>query len=209
MEQAFRECDYPTWAIRSGKAPSTRREGQQREEYTGYVSIPYIKGVSEPIGRILGSIGVRAAMKPTNTIKQALVRPKDRDANEDQAGVVYELSCTECPAQYIGQTGRHLSERIKEHKRATTRGYHLESGVAEHVMDTNHEIDWKAKIFDKDNNQRRRLVREAVWIRKKKPTMNREQGFELSKAYTKIITKDGNDTRPSRRGNHSAPHSTQ
>ena len=116
-------------------------------------------------------------------------------------GVVYQISCKECEAKYIGQTGRHLGERLKEHKRATKKGYYLESGVAEHVVDTGHQIDWSAKILDKDINQRRRLVREAVMIKKNSPSMNREQGFDLSKAYNKILQHDGNYNRPSGGGN--------
>ena len=118
------------------------------------MSIPYVKGTSEPISRILQSVGVKVAMKPTNTVKQALVRPKDHDQVEDQAGVVYQISCKECSAKYIGQTGRHLRERLKEHKRATEKGNHLESGVAEHVSNSGHEIGWSVKVLDKDSNQR-------------------------------------------------------
>ena len=97
---------------------------------------------------------------------------------------------------------------MKEHKRTMMKEYHLESGVAEHVMDTKHEIDWSPKILDRDNNQRRRLVREAIAIRRNRPSMNREQGFELSRAYNHLIHQDGSDTRPSRRGNHQAPSTT-
>ena len=200
LKQAFQECGYPDWAIRSGKAPSTHPESKD-EEWKGYVSIPYIKGTSEPIGRILRSVGIQTAMKPTNTLKQALVKPKDRDPFEEQAGVVYEISCKDCSAKYIGQTGRHLRERLKEHKRATERGNDLESGVAEHVANTGHHIDWSANVLDKDLNQRRRLVREAISIRKNKPSMNREQGFELSRAYNKVIQEETSQNRSSG-GNH-------
>ena len=140
-------------------------------------------------------------MKPSNTVKQALVRPKDRDHVEDQAGVVYEISCKDCPAKYIGQTGRHLRERLKEHERVMDQGKHLESGVAEHAALHGHQIDWSAKILDKDLNQRRRLVREAIQIRKNHPSMNREQGYELSRAYHSLIKKTDNTT-SSGGGNH-------
>ena len=109
---------------------------------------------------------------------------------------MYQISCKDCPAQYIGQTGRHLGDRLKEHKRATQKGYQLESGVAEHALDTGHNIDWSAKILDQDLNQRRRLVREAVCIKKNRPSMNRDQGFELSKAYNSILQQEGNTNRP-------------
>ena len=110
--------------------------------------------------------------------------------------MVYQISCKDCPAKYVGQTGRHLGERMKEHQRATRKGYYLESGVAEHVMDTGHDIDWSAKIMDQDQNQRRRLVCEAVCIKRVNPSMNRDQGFELSKAYNTIIQRDGSDNMP-------------
>ena len=197
LKEAFQGCGYPDWAIRSGKALNIHQERQNQEDYKGYVSIPYVKGVSEPISRILSSVGVQAAMKPCNTLKQALVRPKDRDRDEDKAGVVYQISCKDCPAKYIGQTGRHLGERLKEHRKSTERGNHLESGVAEHVVLTAHTIDWSPKILDQDLNQRRRLVREAVCIKKQSPSMNREQGYELSGAYLAVLKKDGNKNRPS------------
>ena len=79
-------------------------------------------------------------MKPQQTIRQLLVRPKDRDKPEDKTGVVYRIDCEECEASYIGQTGRQLKERIKEHRRATEKGNILESGVAEHVASTGHSI---------------------------------------------------------------------
>ena len=91
---------------------------------------------------------------------------------------------------------------MKEHQRATRKGYYLESGVAEHVMDTGHNIDWSAKILDQDLHQRRRLIREAVCIRKENPSMNRDQGVELSRAYSSLLQKDGNTNMPSRGGNH-------
>ena len=37
--------------------------------------------------------------------------------NEEKCGVVYELSCKDCDSMYIGETGRWLSDRIKEHKK--------------------------------------------------------------------------------------------
>ena len=74
--------------------------------------------------------------------------------------------------------------------------------MAEHVVDTGHEIDWSPKIMDQDQNQRRRLVREAVCIKRVNPSMNRDQGFELSKAYNTIIQRDGSNNMPPSGGDH-------
>ena len=79
--------------------------------------------------------------------------------------------------------------------------------MAEHVSNSGHEIDWSVKVLDKDSNQRRRLVREAILIRKNNPSMNRECGYELSRAYNRIIQKEATNTRSSSGGNHQvAPH---
>ena len=40
---------------------------------------------------------------------------------EKVKGVVYEAPCQECDAVYIGETGRNLELRLKEHKAAVMR----------------------------------------------------------------------------------------
>ena len=43
------------------------------------VTIPYIKGTSETISRILQPYNIRVAHKPTTTLRQSLTNVKDRD----------------------------------------------------------------------------------------------------------------------------------
>ena len=47
-----------------------------------------------------------------------LVRPKDALETTKQDGVVYKIPC-ECGKVYIGETGRAMQDRIKEHDRDT------------------------------------------------------------------------------------------
>ena len=35
----------------------------------------------------------------------------------ETSGVVYEADCSNCLKKYIGETGRKLKERMKEHKK--------------------------------------------------------------------------------------------
>ena len=44
-------------------------------------------------------------------------------------------------ASYIGETGRNLSMRLTEHKRATRNG-DINNDIAEHHLQTKHQIDW-------------------------------------------------------------------
>jgi hypothetical protein len=52
------------------------------------------------------------------------------------------VTCAECPATYIGETGRTLDCRIKEHKRSTEK-QDVANRIAVHHMETNHIIDWE------------------------------------------------------------------
>ena len=46
------------------------------------VVIPYVKGVSEQVRRVMRGYRVKVYFKPTNTLKQILVRPKDKVIKE-------------------------------------------------------------------------------------------------------------------------------
>ena len=57
--------------------------------------------------------------------------------------------CGLCSRVYIGQTGRTMEHRLKEHKRALTSGNTAQSAVAEHAVEKMHEINWeKAEVVD-------------------------------------------------------------
>ena len=47
----------------------------------------------------------------------------------------------DCQASYIGETGRNVSTRLTEHKRATRNG-DVNNHIAEHHLKTKHQIDW-------------------------------------------------------------------
>ncbi|KAL9967792.1 hypothetical protein ACROYT_G026086 [Oculina patagonica] len=60
--------------------------------------------------------GVRTVFKSDTTLRSYLVRPKDALEPGKQEGVVYKIPC-ECGKVYIGETGRAMQDRIKEHDR--------------------------------------------------------------------------------------------
>ena len=45
------------------------------------------------------------------------MKPKDQDPKEMRSGVIYSFQCNHIPCneEYIGETGRTLGERCKEH----------------------------------------------------------------------------------------------
>ena len=56
----------------------------------------------------------------------------------------------DCQATYIDETGRNLTTRLTEHKRATRNG-DVKNHVAEHYLQTKHQIDWDVNLT---NNKR-------------------------------------------------------
>ena len=91
-----------------------------RMEPKATVVLPYVKNVSESIRRILTPLNIRTCFRPVRTLRQFLVHPKDQLPISRVSGVVYSIPCQDCDKTYIGQTGRTLEHRVKEHKRAYT-----------------------------------------------------------------------------------------
>ena len=104
-------------------------------------TIPYAKGTSETIQRILQPYNIRVAHKPITTLRQLLTKVKGKDKPNCRQGAVYKIKCCDCQATYIGETGRNLNARLTEHKRATRNG-DINNHIVEHPLQTNHSIDW-------------------------------------------------------------------
>ena len=77
---------------------------------------------TETIARILQSYNIHVAHKPITTLQQLLTNVNDKDKPEDGQGAVYKIKICDCQASYIGETGRNLSTRLTEHKRAMKNG---------------------------------------------------------------------------------------
>ena len=60
---------------------------------------------------------------------------------EERKGAVYPISCTVCPKVYIGQTGRSLKHRLKEHWRALRNCDVAAFTWAEHALMAGHGVD--------------------------------------------------------------------
>ena len=83
------------------------------KSFKSFTSLPYIHGTTDKIQRDLNDVGVRVAMKPFVTIGKSLPSPKDPlDVNEI-TGIIYQVSCHDCPFVYIGLTKRDLKSRLQ------------------------------------------------------------------------------------------------
>nr|VZI44814.1 unnamed protein product [Spirometra erinaceieuropaei] len=121
----------------------------------------YHKNVSEAMERITGEHGVGIAHRPTATMHDKIMRVKDRQEVGEQSGVVYQTPCRDGPSHYIGQTGRRLSSRITEHKRAVRRGDPLPQFVI-HALEEGHEFNFlSTRIVARPSNKTGRELLEG------------------------------------------------
>ena len=143
---------------------------------------PYVRGLSEAVRQVLTSLGLRVSFRSNSTLKQLLVRPKDRITTEELAGVVYQVSCASCPAFYVGQTGRWLGKWMKEDRKAVESGQCAYAVLADHSW--SHPVDWnKVRILEQEPHLCHRLTLESIHIRSHPHTLNRNDGT-LSPVYT-------------------------
>ena len=111
--QFIKNCD----SIRKG----TNNKENTNEQAASLVVLPYLKGISERILRVLRRENIKVGYKPMRTLNHCFPKPKDKPSIMQSKEVVYKICCLNCDFVYIGQTERALQTRIKEHQRAVNK----------------------------------------------------------------------------------------
>ncbi len=86
--------------------------------------------------------------------------------NCNTEGIIYLITCTKCNLQYVGQTGRKLVDRTKEHLYFIKK---KKEATGTHFSTNNHSnSDMRIQIIEKvmPNTINMRLERESMWINK-------------------------------------------
>ncbi|CAH3145583.1 unnamed protein product, partial [Porites evermanni] len=109
----------------------------------------------------------------------------DKDKPEDRQGAVCKIKCCDCQASYIGETGRNLSTRLTEHKRATRNG-EVNNHIAEHHLQRKHQIKWdSATCITYSTDYYQRLTLESWFTNLEQTPLNRSQ--KLPAPYKRLI----------------------
>ena len=88
---------------------------------------------------------------------------------------------------YIGQTGRCLKQRLKEHRRALKNGDVAASALAEHALTAGHGIDLsKAEVLVSHSYATTRCLLESWHIQRNADRLNRERGT-LPEVYMALL----------------------
>ena len=135
--------------------------------------------------------GIRVAHKAITTLRQLLTNVKDKVEPKNRQGTVYKIKCWDCPATYVGDTGRNLNTRLTEHRRATKNGDY-KNNIAEHHLQTDHRIDWdSAECISFSTDYYQRLTLESWFTNLERTPLNRCQ--QLPAPYKRLINNKQNN----------------
>ena len=142
--------------------------------------LPYFKGVTEKVSRVLRRENIKVRYKPTTTLSQQFTKPKNKSPPEQTNGVAYKICCYDCDFVYYGQTDRALKTRISH--------FDQYSKIAKHAEQYEHRIDFNnACIVNKTKNYRERLFLEAWYSLKDQNAGNTTSRYLM---YTKHFLPD-------------------
>lgn len=150
----------------------------------GITVLPYVRKVTDRIGKLLQKYNIKTIFKPTKKIKEHLRTAKDTRDPLATAGV-YRIPCS-CGKVYIGTTKRSIKTRLTEHKRCCRLGHIEKSAIAEHtLLQHNHRIQFEdTQVLSTEKAYHARMYREALEIQKHTNNFNRkEESLTINKAW--------------------------
>ncbi|RLU21148.1 hypothetical protein DMN91_005521 [Ooceraea biroi] len=155
------------------------------------VSIPYIKGFSENVSRILKRFKLNVIHVTNKKLKCVIKCGKDRLSHEDKTGVIYKINCANCDACYFGQTKRHLDTRVKEHILDVKKREGNWSVVSKHRVNGGHEFEWSnVNVLHQEMLLSKRLIAEMIFIKRHTSSLNLQKDTErLPGIYDIVLTK--------------------
>ena len=197
IKTALHHCQFPSWALnqwehkfnqppqpsRPTNTTSNNNNPVSNNNHKTTIVVPYINKTAEIFKRLCKSRGIQVHFKGTNTLRTVLGNPKDKDPTTNQTGVIYKYQCPHinCHSSYIGESGRSLGERIKEHFKAPP--YTSTVPPQGHPMDPN-----QFSIVHKEVNMQSRTIKEAMFICIQDPPLNQNLGkYQLPHIWDQLL----------------------
>lgn len=168
---------YPEMFINVVLNNSKNRE-PNNEQRIKYFKIPYIQGLTESLTRILNTETSKIVSYNTKTVGNLFSKIKDKVPLKLRSNVVYEIPCKNCDCIYIGQTKQYISRRIQNHKQDCFSHNIIrpeKTALAAHHFDMQHDFAFdNVKILDIEENLKKRLFLEKIYITKKSNNINKK-----------------------------------
>ncbi|KAI4464816.1 reverse transcriptase [Holotrichia oblita] len=176
----------------TNKTPDNLRDQITENKTCIYRSLPYMEGLTHKLIGIFKQLNIKIAVKYNNNLSTLFTPLKDKIKPMQRAGVVYNIPCSECPLQYVGQTGRNLYGRITSHKSDIKHGK-SSCAVVGHVQESNHAMNFDAvTVLDQDSNTYKRTFLEMCHINAGNNLMNKQTDIQNLNTIYSYLLKIGN-----------------
>ncbi|CAF1481890.1 unnamed protein product, partial [Didymodactylos carnosus] len=132
--------------------------------YYGHESDILAERLKKISRKLLPTIQLNIAFRKTMTLK-AIFLPlqKGKDESKNTMKLVYKIPCKDCNISYIGETGRQLTTRMKEHQKDIKKNT-LTSAVAQHANSKSHSFDFdKVEKLAYESDWRKRTIKESLY----------------------------------------------
>ena len=151
--------------------------------------VPFIALHTEKFKRF-NKNDIRVSFHSPNKMGKYIKVQKDICPHTSKSNVVYKISCNNCDASYVGQTGRQLKTRITEHRNLIRHNTSVRSVIMEHRLQYDHDFQCdNVKILDEEPCYRKRLISEMLNIKKQRNSLNLQTDTEgFHKAYLLYIS---------------------
>jgi hypothetical protein len=138
LKKTFRQNGYSNCEINRAIYPKYKPQ-LQCVEPTGVAMLSYQHCTTNKISRLLAKHNIKMIHIPARKSTHMLGSVKDKLGLKVPG--IYHIPC-ECSKVYVGQTGRTIETRCKEHMRHIRLGQPDKSAVVEHSIEAGHNIDF-------------------------------------------------------------------
>jgi hypothetical protein len=129
--------------------------GQNTNNKKYYISYPYIPTSDRRVREVCNQANIIMGKTAGTKIKDLCNNYKHKDKPHHVSNVVYKLDCGGCSKKYVGETGRRVSFRVDEHRRAC-KNNNLSNMTAVHEKETGHRFDFShCSIVGRNSNTNR------------------------------------------------------
>ena len=116
--QIWAQKQHQQWNKFQDNQPNNNNRGTNNKNIS--IVVPYIQGLGERFKRMCNKKGIQVHFKGTNTIKKTPhgTQRQGQQTSKEWGNIQMQMPHINCPEEYIGEYGRTLEDRLKEHLRA-------------------------------------------------------------------------------------------